>query len=219
MLDSSDEGSLALAPRPSRTWGRGSTAATPQGRSPGLAPRLRAAGQQRLRMREATGGNTPATDRNTRASGGNTRESAAGNTRELFGRFGKSREGVVLGARSRGPGGLRQGAASRAWRLPASPAVVAVSRPAPARPAMKQEGASRRRGDKAKAPPDGPPPAPPDVEMQEEATAAETAGERQPQRELDAITLEGEGRGGGGAHRRGVTVTGIWGRGVSVGGS
>lgn len=62
---------------------------------------------------------------------------------------------------------------------------------------MKQEGASRRRGDKAKAPHDGPPPAPPDVEMQEEAAAAaaaaETAGERQPQRELDAITLEGEG--------------------------
>lgn len=60
--------------------------------------------------------------------------------------------------------------------------------------AMKQDGSSRRRGDKAKAPPDGPPPAPPDVEMQEEAaTATETSGERQPQRELDAITLEGEG--------------------------
>ncbi|XP_057272614.1 26S proteasome non-ATPase regulatory subunit 3 [Pezoporus wallicus] len=54
---------------------------------------------------------------------------------------------------------------------------------------MKQEAPSRRR-DKAKAPPEGPPPAPPDVEMQEEAAAADTGGERQPQRELDAITLE-----------------------------
>lgn len=62
---------------------------------------------------------------------------------------------------------------------------------------MKQDGASRRRGDKAKAPPEGPPPAPPDVEMHEEAApvAPEAAGERQPQRELDAITLEGEGGG------------------------
>lgn len=78
-------------------------------------------------------------------------------------------------------------------------------------PAMKQDGSSRRRGDKAKAPPDGPPPAPPDVEMQEEAAATtETAGERQPQRELDAITLEGEA---GGSRQRGV------GWGVSVGGS
>lgn len=61
--------------------------------------------------------------------------------------------------------------------------------------AMKQDGASRRRGDKAKAPPEGPPPAPPDVEMHEEAApvAPEAGGERQPQRELDAITLEGEG--------------------------
>lgn len=73
---------------------------------------------------------------------------------------------------------------------------------------MKQEGASRRRGDKAKVPPDGPPPAPPDVEMQEEAAAAaaETAGERQPQRELDAITLEGEGA----TPERGP-VTEVWG--------
>ncbi|XP_038019245.1 26S proteasome non-ATPase regulatory subunit 3 isoform X2 [Motacilla alba alba] len=57
---------------------------------------------------------------------------------------------------------------------------------------MKQDGASRRRGDKAKAPPEGPPPAPPDVEMHEEAAPAapEAGGERQPQRELDAITLE-----------------------------
>uniref|UniRef100_A0A8V0ZTT4 26S proteasome non-ATPase regulatory subunit 3 n=1 Tax=Gallus gallus TaxID=9031 RepID=A0A8V0ZTT4_CHICK len=58
---------------------------------------------------------------------------------------------------------------------------------------MKQDGAARRRGEKAKAPPDGPPPAPPDVEMQEETAAVpagEAGGERQPQRELDAITLE-----------------------------
>lgn len=72
-------------------------------------------------------------------------------------------------------------------------------------PAMKQDGAARRRGEKAKAPPDGPPPAPPDVEMQEETAAVtaavpagEAGGERQPQRELDAITLEGERRPGGG---------------------
>lgn len=70
---------------------------------------------------------------------------------------------------------------------------------------MKQDGAARRRGEKAKAPPDGPPPAPPDVEMQEETAAVtaavpagEAGGERQPQRELDAITLEGERRPGGG---------------------
>uniref|UniRef100_A0A8B9TXD0 Proteasome 26S subunit, non-ATPase 3 n=1 Tax=Anas platyrhynchos TaxID=8839 RepID=A0A8B9TXD0_ANAPL len=63
---------------------------------------------------------------------------------------------------------------------------------------MKQEGAARRRGDKAKAPPDGgpPPPPPPDVEMQEEAAGTatgaggEAGGEKQPQRELDAVTLE-----------------------------
>lgn len=84
---------------------------------------------------------------------------------------------------------------------------------------MKQEGASRRRGDKAKAPPDGPPPAPPDVEMQEEAAAAaETAGERQPQRELDAITLEGEGGGARGPRAEGNGVGERDWRGVPVGG-
>ncbi|XP_061872918.1 26S proteasome non-ATPase regulatory subunit 3-like isoform X2 [Colius striatus] len=59
---------------------------------------------------------------------------------------------------------------------------------------MKQEGASRRRGDKAKgfSALDVSLPALPDVEMQEEtvATVADVAGERQPQRELDAVTLE-----------------------------
>ncbi|XP_019405872.1 PREDICTED: 26S proteasome non-ATPase regulatory subunit 3 [Crocodylus porosus] len=60
---------------------------------------------------------------------------------------------------------------------------------------MKQEGASRRRAgaDKAKPPPEEPPPPPPppDVEMQEEAAEAVAGGgEKQPQRELDAVTLE-----------------------------
>lgn len=103
---------------------------------------------------------------------------------------------LVLGARLPGP--WRRGRCG--WSSLATPGVprgCCSVTAGPARPAMKQEGASRRRGDKAKAPPDGPPPAPPDVEMQEEAAATETAGERQPQRELDAITLEGEGGGPG----------------------
>lgn len=65
---------------------------------------------------------------------------------------------------------------------------------------MKQEGGSRRRAgaDKAKPPPaepPQPPPPPADVEMHEEAAPAEPPAGEKSQRELDAVTLEGEGGG------------------------
>lgn len=62
---------------------------------------------------------------------------------------------------------------------------------------MKQEGGSRRRAgsEKAKPPaaePPQPPPTPADVEMNEEAAPGDPASGEKSQRELDAVTLEGE---------------------------
>lgn len=86
---------------------------------------------------------------------------------------------------------------------------------------MKQEGGSRRRAgaDKAKPPPAEPaqpPPPPADVEMHEDAAPAEPASGEKSQRELDAVTLEGEAReksgSGGGGESNPEEMGGAWGR-------